>query len=153
MSARRSRPVPAPIGRYSNARAVPVGGATLLFLSGIAALGEHPFDVERQAESIFRSMERLLRAHGGQLSHLVKITAFLADIRGEYDRYNRVRNRVFEGVPVPPASSSVGITMNLSAELRIEIEGIAVIPTQAAPRTGVRPARAATTRSPRRKRR
>ena len=153
MSARRPRPVPPPIGRYSNARAIPVGDATLLFLSGIAALGEHPFDVERQAESIFRSMARLLKAHGGELSHLVKITAFLADIRGEYERYNRVRNRVFRDVPVPPASSSVGITMNLSAELRIEIEGIAVIPARAAPPAVARPVRAATARKPRGKRR
>lgn len=125
---RRGRRVPDPIGRYSNARAIPLGSATLVFLSGIAALGEAPFDVERQAESIFRSMDSLLREHGGDLSHLVKITAFLADIRGEYERYNRVRNRVFRDVPVPPASSSVGITMNLSAELRIEIEGVAIVP-------------------------
>jgi len=57
----------------------------------------------------------------------VKITAFLADIRGEYQLYNSVRNRVFADLAEPPASSSVGITMNLSAELRIEIEAIAVI--------------------------
>lgn len=132
MSARSARKVPAPIGRYSNVRAIRLGDATLLFVSGIAALGEFPFDVERQTLSIFRNIERLLAEHGGKLSHLVKITAFLADIRGEYERYNRVRNRVFRDVPVPPASSSVGITMNLSAELRVEIEAIAVIPAPVA---------------------
>ena len=89
-------------------------------------------------------MGQLLAAHGGSLADLVKITAFLADIRGEYDRYNKVRNRVFRDVPVPPASSSVGITMNLSAALRIEIEGVAIIR---------KPAAAARRRKPRKHRR
>ncbi len=120
--------VPQPIGRYSNARAIPLGTATLVFVSGIAALDDAPFDIEAQTEIIFRHMGRLLAEHGGSLADLVKITAFLADIRGEYERYNEVRNRVFKDVPVPPASSSVGITMNLSAALRVEIEGVAVIP-------------------------
>jgi len=123
----RTNEVPDPIGRYSNARVIPIGDARLVFLSGIAALDEAPFDVEAQTEIIFRHMDRLLAEHGGSLADLVKITAFLADIRGEYERYNAVRNRIFKNVPVPPASSSVGITMNLSAALRIEIEGVAVI--------------------------
>ena len=120
--------VPAPIGRYSNARAIPLGSATLVLLSGMACIDEAPFDVEMQTELIFHRMDKLLQEHGGSLQHLVKITAFLADIRGEYDRYNGVRNRIFKDFASPPASSSVGVTMNLGAELRVEIEGIAVIP-------------------------
>ena len=119
--------IPGPIGRYSAVRAVKIGNATMLFVSGMATIGEAPFDIERQAELIFSRMNQLLSEHGADLSHLVKITAFLADIRGEYQKYNAVRNRVFADIANPPASSSVGITMNLNAELRIEIEGIAVV--------------------------
>ena len=99
----------------------------MAYNSGIAAIGEAPFDIRRQSEIIFSHMETLLAKEGGSLVDLVKITAFLADIRGEYAQYNEVRNRVFAGISTPPASSAVGITMNLSAELRIEIEGVAII--------------------------
>ena len=119
--------IPGPIGKYSQVRVVPIGNVKMLFVSGMATVGEAPFDIELQTEMIFRRMNQLLGEHGADLSHLVKITAFLADIRGEYQKYNAVRNRVFEKMANPPASSSVGITMNLNAELRIEIEGIAVV--------------------------
>ena len=119
--------IPGPIGKYSQVRVVPIGNAKMLFLSGMATVGEFPFDIQKQAEAIFRRMNQLLEQHGASLADLVKITAFLADIRGEYQKYNEVRNRVFEKVANPPASSSVGITMNLDAELRIEIEGVAVV--------------------------
>lgn len=118
---------PGPIGKYSQIRVVHIGNTKMLYLSGMATVGEFPFDIEKQAEAIFRRMNQLLNEHGASLKDLVKITAFLADIRGEYQKYNAVRNRVFADVAVPPASSSVGITMNLNAELRIEIEGVAVV--------------------------
>jgi enamine deaminase RidA (YjgF/YER057c/UK114 family) len=117
-------------------REVAIGDARMLFVSGLAALGEAPFDVEQQTEIIFRHMDRLLQEHGAGIKDVVKITAFLADIRGEYQKYNAVRNRVFAGMEHPPASSSVGITMNLNAELRIEIEAIAVRSVREALRTG-----------------
>ena len=119
--------IPGPIGKYSPIREVVIGDARMLFVSGMAALGEAPFDVEKQTEIIFLHMKQLLAQQGAQLRDVVKITAFLADIRGEYQRYNAVRNRVFADIDPPPASSSVGITMNLNAELRIEIEAIAVV--------------------------
>lgn len=125
--------VSTPLGRYSSIRTIPLGNSNLAFLSGIAAIGVAPFDVKAQTEIIFGEMARLLAREGGGLEHLVKITAFLADIRGEYAQYNEVRNRIFANVGVPPASSAVGITMNLSAELRIEIEGVAVIPQHRPP--------------------
>lgn len=120
--------IPGPIGKYSAIREVPVGDARILFVSGMAALGEAAFDIEKQTEIIFHHMNQLLGERGAGLRDIVKITAFLADIRGEYQKYNAVRNRVFADIDPPPASSSVGITMNLNAELRIEIEAIAILP-------------------------
>ena len=120
--------IPGPIGKYSQVRVVPLGSAKMLFVSGMATVGEYDHDIEAQSEAIFRRMDTLLKEHGASLVNLVKITAFLADIRGEYQKYNAVRNRVFANIDPPPASSSVGITMNLNADLRIEIEGIAIVP-------------------------
>ena len=71
-------------------------------------------------------MQELLSKEGGNLSHLVKITAFLTDIR-DYNGYNEVRNRIFSEFSIPPASASVGITYLVRPEARIEIEGVAVI--------------------------
>lgn len=129
MAVTEKNKIPGPIGKYSPIREVPIGDTRMLFVSGMAALGEAPFDIERQTEIIFRHMDQLLRERGAALRDLVKITAFLADIRGEYQKYNAVRNRVFADMEHPPASSSVGITMNLNAELRIEIEAIAIVST------------------------
>lgn len=119
--------IPSPLGKYSRVQVVPMGTATMLYLSGIAIIGEAPYDVAKQAEMIFRRMGQLLAEHGASLDDLVKITAFLADIRSDYQAYNAVRNRVFANNPNPPASSSVGVTLNLNAELRVEIEGVAVV--------------------------
>ncbi len=116
----------APLGKYSALRVVPIGTTRLIFISGLTSGGEAPFDIRKQSEIIFRKMEELLVEEGGNLGHLVKITAFLTDIR-DYDGYNEVRNRIFGEFSAPPASASVGITYLIRPEARIDIEGVAVI--------------------------
>jgi 2-aminomuconate deaminase len=71
-------------------------------------------------------MGELLATEGGGLHHLVKITAYLVDLR-EYGAYNEVRNRVFADVATPPVSASVGVSELVRPEARIEIEGVAYI--------------------------
>ena len=117
---------PAPLGRYSPVRVIPIDTTKLLFISGLTSGGEAPLDIRKQSEIIFGRMSELLAAEGGNLGHLVKITAFLTDIR-DYDGYNDVRNRIFGEFPAPPASASVGIAHLVRPEARIEIEGVAVI--------------------------
>jgi len=104
---------------------VTIANVKMLFLSGTATIGEAPFDIRKQTEIVFRKMSRLLEEQGAGLSDLVKITAFLTDIR-EYDAYNEVRNRIFGEFATPSASSSVEAKL-IYPELRIEIEGLAVI--------------------------
>lgn len=120
--------IPAPRGKFSRVRTASIGNTKFLYLSGLTSGGEAPFDIRKQSEIIFRRMDQLLAEHGGSLADLVKITAFLTDIR-EYDGYNEVRNRVFGNFSEPSASTSVGITL-LFPETRIEIEGVAVIQGQ-----------------------
>lgn len=120
--------IPAPRGKFSRVRTVSIGDTKFLYLSGLTSGGDAPFDIRKQSEIIFRRMEQLLAEHGANLGDLVKITAFLTDIR-EYDGYNEVRNRVFGNFAAPSASTSVGITL-LFPETRIEIEGVAVIQGQ-----------------------
>lgn len=119
------------LGSYSPCRAVDLGVAKLVFLSGLTSGGEAPDDTRAQARIVFRRMAELLKAEGGGLEHLVKITAFMTHI-GDYDLYNAVRNEIFAGMGNPPASATIGGAELVRPGARIEIEGVAVIPKQAA---------------------
>lgn len=111
--------------RFSRVRVVPLGVATMLFVSGTTARDEAPYDTPKQTEIVFARIAELLAPHGGALNDIVKITVFLTDMR-EYDQYNAVRNRIFAETPVPPASSAVEAKLGKPA-VRVEIEAIAVL--------------------------
>jgi len=119
-----------PIGRFARSSAIDTGKGDLVFLSGTATIGQAPYDIRSQARIIFTKLELFLREHGGGLKDLVKITAFLSDMR-EYEGYNEVRNEVFKNFDRPPASSSVESRL-VYPELRVEVEGIAFIPNKGA---------------------
>ncbi|HWI15447.1 MAG TPA: RidA family protein [Burkholderiales bacterium] len=116
----------APQGRYSLIRAVPMGAGRMVYVSGLTSGPDAPFDVRAQTQIIFRRMAELLATEGGGLQHLVKITAYLVDMR-EYGTYNEVRNEAFAAVATPPVSASVGVSELVRPEARIEIEGVAYI--------------------------
>jgi 2-iminobutanoate/2-iminopropanoate deaminase len=111
--------------RFSRVRVVPLGVATMLFVSGTTARDEAPYDIAKQTEIVFARIAELLAPHGGAVDDVVKITVFLTDMR-EYDQYNAVRNRIFAEVSVPPASSAVEAKLGKPA-VRVEIEAIAVL--------------------------
>jgi 2-iminobutanoate/2-iminopropanoate deaminase len=120
-------PTPRPLGSYSPVRVVPLGTASLAFVSGLTAGGQAPDDAAAQAEMIFARMRELLAEAGGNLGHVVKLTTYLTDM-GDYERYNAVRNRIFADVSPPPASATVGTSALPRAGCRVEIEAVAVIP-------------------------
>ena len=118
---------PSTLGRYSLVRAVPVGAGRMVYVSGLTSGPDAPFDLKAQTEIIFRRMAELLAGEGAGLQHVVKITAFLVDLR-EYGAYNEVRNRIFADAAHPPASSSEGVSELVRPEARIEIEAVAYVP-------------------------
>lgn len=120
-------PAPRPLGSYSPVRVVPMGSASLAFVSGMTAGGQAPDDAAAQAQLIFARMDELLAEVGASLAQVVKITTFLTDMR-DYEAYNAVRNRVFAAVSPPPASSTVGTSALPRPGCRVEIEAVAVIP-------------------------
>ncbi|MGE5523862.1 MAG: RidA family protein [Rhodospirillaceae bacterium] len=115
-----------PLGRYSLLRAVPMGTGKMVYVSGLTSGPDAPFDVRAQTRIIFARIGELLATEGGELSNLVKITAYLVDMR-EYGAYNDVRNEIFAGIATPPVSASVGVNELVRPEARIEIEGVAYI--------------------------
>ena len=82
-------------------------------------------DVERQAEQAMANIDLLLREAGSELSHIVKVTVMLVDIRHREAVY-RVMGRWLRGVH--PVSTGIVVTALARPEWLVEIDAIAVIP-------------------------
>jgi 2-iminobutanoate/2-iminopropanoate deaminase len=100
----------------------------LLFISGQAAIdGDGQLvgvgDFDAQAEQVFANLERVLRAGGSSLAHVIKVTIFLRDM-ANFPKIVELRGRYF--TPPYPADTIVEVTSLYSPEALIEIEAIAV---------------------------
>ena len=82
-------------------------------------------DAEAQAEQAMANIDRLLREAGSELSHIVKVTVMLTDIRHREPVY-RVMGRRLRGVH--PVSTGIVVTALARPEWLVEIDAIAVIP-------------------------
>ena len=110
-----------------------VRAGNLLFVSG--QVGEdargvvlEATDFRAQAMRALENVEQVVRAAGGTKADIVKITAFLKDVR-YFPDYNDVR-RAFFGDRFP-ASTSVVVKELARPEYLLEIEAVAVIGGQA----------------------
>ena len=109
---------------FSKAVAVSGAGRTV-YVSGNLAPGR---TMAEQANGCFDRIEEALRAVGGSLEHVVRITAWLTSL-DEYREYNRVRGERFNGTL--PASAAVQVAGLLQGAL-IEIDAVAFIPDERA---------------------
>jgi 2-iminobutanoate/2-iminopropanoate deaminase len=106
----------------SFSKAVAVGGSgRTVYVSGNIARGS---SMAEQANGCIDQIEAALRAVGGSLQHVVRITAWLTSLDA-YSEYNRVRGERF-GANLP-ASAAVQVAGLLQGAL-IEIDAIAFIP-------------------------
>ena len=105
---------------YSKAVVVSGAGRTV-YVSGNLARGA---SMAEQASGCIDQIESALRAAGGSLEHVVRITAWLTRL-DEYAEYNRVRGERF-GKNLP-ASAAVQVAGLLQGAL-IEIDAVAFIP-------------------------
>lgn len=106
-----------------------VQAGSLLFVSG--QVGEDAGgvivdakDFRTQAARALENVAQVVRAAGGTKADIVKITAFLTDVR-HFPAYNDVR-RAFFGDRFP-ASTSVVVKELARPEYLLEIEAIAVL--------------------------
>ncbi|MCS7079902.1 MAG: RidA family protein [Chloracidobacterium sp.] len=118
---------PAAIGPY--AQAVRVGD--WLFTSGQIPLDPATMtivgdDVATQTRQVLKNLAAVVRAAGGDLSHVVKTTVFLKDLN-DFQAMNEVYATFFPSEP--PARSTVEVA-RLPKDVRVEIECIAVIPSR-----------------------
>lgn len=98
---------PAAIGPYSQA----VRHGDLVFLSGQIPLDPATMQIveggiEAQADRMFRNLRAVCRAAGSDLSGIVKLNLYLADM-GDFPTVNEVMKRYFE--EPYPARAAVGV--------------------------------------------
>ena len=111
-------------GGASYSKAVVVSGpGRTVYVSGNLAPGN---SIAEQSNGCFDQIEAALRAVGGSLEHVVRITAWLTRL-DEYAEYNRVRGERFGNNL--PASAAVQVA-GLLQGARIEIDAVAFIPDQ-----------------------
>src|SRR5262245_54498385 len=109
-------------GGASYSKVVVVRGAgKTVYVSGHLARGA---SMAEQTNGCFDQIEAALRAVGGSLQHVVRITAWLTSL-DEYAEYSRVRGERLKGNL--PASAAVQVAGLLQGAL-IEIDAVAFIP-------------------------
>jgi len=117
---------PKPIGPYS--QAVLVEGGKLLFVSGQIPIDPATGEIvgksmEEQAERAIRNMLAIVEEAGESTENIVKVTAFLSDIK-DYPKFNEVYEKFFS--ESKPARAVVEVA-NLPKGVKVEIECIAVL--------------------------
>lgn len=98
----------------------------LAFTAGQVGFDEHgelvPGGIEAQTRKALENLAACLTAAGCELSDVLKVNAFLADL-SEFEAYNEVYREFFQ--EPYPARTTVGAA--LPGELRVEIEAVARI--------------------------
>lgn len=118
--------------RDSHSQVVAVTGGTLVFISGMTSRSEkdatpvHPGDMRAQLRQVCENIGRALRSVGSDYSDVVKTMTFTTDV----DEYHRVRDERYKYFKTDlPTSTLIGVTRLADPFLMVEIECMAVIPT------------------------
>jgi enamine deaminase RidA (YjgF/YER057c/UK114 family) len=119
--------------RKSHSQVVAVTGGTLVFIAGMTSRSEkdatpvHPGDMRAQLRQVCENIGRALRSVGGDYSDVVKTTTFTTDVE-EYHRVSDERYKYFKSNL--PTSALIGVVRLADPALMVEIECMAVIPTE-----------------------
>jgi enamine deaminase RidA (YjgF/YER057c/UK114 family) len=104
------------------------GPGRVIYVSGNVGFGDDGKVVsggmEAEARATFANIERVLIAAGANLSHVVKINAFITDL-DEYAGYAKARSDAFGDLL--PASATVQVA-GLLVGAHIEIDAVAFVP-------------------------
>ena len=99
----------------------------IIFLCGqvpTRADGTTPADIASQVDQAFDNLEKALLAADSDLSGLLKLTVYLADL-DEFDDYNAAYLTRLSGRPLPPRTTVQ--VARFRGEKRIEIDAVAAV--------------------------
>jgi 2-aminophenol/2-amino-5-chlorophenol 1,6-dioxygenase alpha subunit len=112
----------APVGPYPHARRV----GELLFLSGIgprqAGTNAIPKGIEAQTRATIENIRAILEAAGSSLDKILDVTVYLTDMKGDFERFNRVYAEYLGYVQ--PTRTTVGVD-SLPTPIDVEMKVIA----------------------------
>jgi 2-aminomuconate deaminase len=130
----RTEKAPKPVGPYPHARRV----GDMLFLSGIGprkpVTGEIPgllrdsagsvvgHDIEVQTRACIENVKTILEESGSSLEKVLDVTVYLTDMRGDFDRFNKIYAEYFGRVQ--PTRTTVGVD-SLPTPIAVELKVIA----------------------------
>lgn len=115
---------PGAIGPYSQA----IKAGNTVYISGQIPLDPQTMEVvddsfEASAEQVFRNLQAVVTASGGELSDVVKVNISLTDL-GNFAAVNEVMMRYFK--EPYPARAAVGVA-SLPKGVQVEVEAILVL--------------------------
>jgi 2-aminophenol/2-amino-5-chlorophenol 1,6-dioxygenase alpha subunit len=114
----------APVGAYPHARRV----GDLLFLSGIGprrpVTNEIPAGIEAQTRATVDNVRAILQAAGSSLEKILDVTVYLTDMKGDFDRFNRVYAELLGAIQ--PTRTTVGVD-SLPTPISVEMKIIAAL--------------------------
>ena len=104
-------------------------GGRLLYISGQVAWDANgnivgTGDIRAQARQAFENLQQVLRAAGGGLRDLLKITTYLTKLE-DFPAVAQTRSTIFQGDL--PASTLIVVPSLFHPDFLIEIEGVAAI--------------------------
>ena len=116
-----------PVANYK--MATRLEGGRLLYVSGQVAWDTNgniigKGDVLAQARQTFENLRGVLRAEGGDLSSLMKVTTYITKIE-DFPAVAQARSEVFQGEL--PASTLIVVKSLFHPDFLIEVEGVAAI--------------------------
>ena len=130
----RTERAPAPVGPYPHARRV----GDFLFLSGIGPrapkTGEIPglvrdaagsivgHDIEVQTRACIENVKAILEDAGSSLEKVLDVSVYLTDMKGDFERFNRVYAEYFGAIQ--PTRTTVGVD-SLPTPISVELKVIA----------------------------
>lgn len=82
-------------------------------------------DIRAQTRAVIENIDRLLRAAGADLSHVVDLTTFLTDM-ADFKGYNSVYNEFFDAAS-GPTRTTVEVSALPHPHLLIEMKAIAAL--------------------------
>lgn len=108
-----------------------VSFGNILFVSGVAPLDADQNvigggDVVAQAESVFETMDKILRAAGATFNDVLKVTVFLTDA-DDRPLINPVRKKYFGNAK--PASTLIEVSRLAIPGMKVEVEAIVGLPS------------------------
>ena len=115
---------PEPMGAYPHAHRV----GDLVFLSGIGSRipgsNEIPIGIESQTEQVIGNLKAVLASCGCTLEDVIDVTAFLVDMEGDFEGYNKVYAQHFSGIQATRTTIAI---RDLPTPIAVEFKVIAAV--------------------------